>query len=302
MNDIPDIFINQSHQNEFNKKGFIKIPFLSQDQIKYLDRFFDDIHPELPQSGFISGSYFSDWEYKKKASDEIIKIFTPSYNRIFKNYTAFGGSFLFKIPSENSDLVLHQDWTIVDEKKFVAINCWVPLCDTNVENGTLMVLPGAHNLNFPVYRAPTLNFFFTGNEDIVMSHLVPMNAKAGEAVILNQSLVHYSPPNRSGEIRKAITAGVKSEGAPMQFFFKNKNAEVLDVFEMDENFLIKFENFAEDIFKEPVHGKLTGKINYQLPKPSRNELEILIEKFLISSGYKKPSIISRIKSFLQGEN
>ena len=301
MKNVPDIFINESHQKDFDTKGYVKIPFLDEEQIDYLDKLFDELHPQLPQDGFHSGSYLSDYNYKKKASDEIVKVFEKSNAKIFKNYQAFGASFLYKVPSENSDLVMHQDWTIVDESKAVAINCWVPLCDTTEENGTLMVLPGAHNGNFHVHRAPTLNFFFTGNEAVLTPHLVPMNAKAGEAVILNQSLVHYSPPNKSSTIRKAITAGVKTKNEPMLFYYKDKakTEDTLNMYAMDEDFLIKFDNFVEDIFQEPKHGKFIKKIDYKLPQPSKEELETKIQFFLEQAGVKKApqSILSKLKSF-----
>ena len=296
---IPDIFLSEEHQKDFDTKGYVKIQFLNDEQIQYLDSLFDELHPELPKEGFVAGSYFPDNEYKKLASDKIVACFNESFERIFKDYTPFGASFLFKMPSENSDLVLHQDWSIVDEKKAVAINCWVPLCDTSVENGTLMVLPGAHNGNFPVHRAPTLNFFFTGNEEKIMPHLVPMNAKAGEAVILNQSLVHYSPANRSGKIRKAITAGVKTKGFPMQFFYKDKASDepVLDVYDMDEDFLIRFEDFAKDIFEEPKNGKRVGSIDYKLPQPEGEELDKLIKQFKSVSGINEASLMDKLKNF-----
>ncbi len=289
MKGVADIFQDAEHQRLFNTQGYVKLQFLDEEQVNYLDKLFDELHPELPEEGFFAGSYFSDFEYKKKASDEIVKVFSRSNEKIFKNYTAFGASFLFKMPSDNSDLVLHQDWTIVDETQAVAINCWVPLCDTSVENGTLMVLPGAHNGNFPVHRAPTLNFFFTGKEKHVMKHLVPMNAKAGEAVILNQSLVHYSPPNKSGKIRKAITAGIKTKGVPMQFFYKNPaENDSLDVYDMDEDFLIKFDNFGKDIFEPPVHGVKRGTIPYTLPQPTEEALNEMIHGFLMVSGVMPP--------------
>jgi hypothetical protein len=298
LSKIPEIFKNTEHQYLFETQGYVKIQFLDKSQIDFLNKTFDELHPQLPESGFVSGSYFSDYNYKRKASDIILEVFTPSYERIFKDYTAFGGSFLFKMPSKNSDLVLHQDWTIVDENKAVALNCWVPLCDTSIENGTLMVLPGAHNYNFQVHRAPTLNFFFTGNEDLIMQHLVPTNAKAGEAVILNQSLVHYSPPNLSGEIRKAITAGVKTINEPMLFFYHNQKAakNELDVYSMEEDFLIRFDNFAKDIFAPPINGQYIKTIPYQLPKPDRNELENMIFDFLRKSGYKIKDRISEEKT------
>ncbi len=196
MKNVPDIFISPELQAEFDEKGFVKVPFLDEKQVSYLSDYFDQLHPSLPSEGFVSGSYSSDFAYKQKVSEEIKKVFRESNERYFKDFQAFGGSFLYKVPSENSDLVLHQDWSIVEEGKAVALNCWVPLCDTKVSNGTLMVLPGSHYNNYPVLRAPTLNFFFTGKEEMLMERLIPTNAKAGEAVILNQSLVHYSHSNK----------------------------------------------------------------------------------------------------------
>lgn len=302
MKGVADIFKDPEHQRLFDTQGYVKLKFLNDEQVAYLDKLFDELHPELPEEGFYAGSYFPDFEYKKRASDEIVKVFSASNEKIFKNYTAFGASFLFKMPSENSDLVLHQDWTIVDETQAVAINCWVPLCDTSVENGTLMVLPGAHHGNFPVHRAPTLNFFFTGKEKQVMKQLVPMNAKAGEAVILNQSLVHYSPPNISGKIRKAITAGIKTKGAPMQFFYKSPdNESSLDVYDMDENFLIMFDEFGKDIFQAPIHGVKRGTLDYTLPQPKEDELDELIQHFLRTSGiepHKKESFFGKLKKLV----
>ncbi len=289
MKNIPDIFINPEHQKEFDTKGYVKIQFLDTEQITYLDKLFDENYKELPTEGFHSASYLGDFNLKKKMSEEIVKTFSKSYEKIFTNYTAFGGSFLYKMPSENSDLVMHQDWSIVDEKKAVAINCWVPLCDTNKKNGTLMVLPGAHNGNFFVHRAPTLDFFFKGNEKTVMKHLVPMNAKAGEAVILNQSLVHYSPPNVSGTIRKAITAGIKTKDEPMHFYYKDKskNEDKLELYKMEEDFLISFDNFFEDIFQKPKNGVFVKTIDYKLPQFSDEAFGVLMKKIQGISGVEK---------------
>ncbi|MGE0636367.1 MAG: phytanoyl-CoA dioxygenase family protein [Bacteroidia bacterium] len=283
------IFKDANLQKTFETKGFVVIPdFISAEQINHLDSFFDKHHPNLPLGGFNSDSYLSDFELKELSSNEILKTFTSSYERVFQNYQAFGGSFLYKMPADDSELVMHQDWTIVDEEQYVAINCWVPLCDTSIENGTLMVLPGAHYDALPVHRAPTLDFFFKDNENIIRSKLIPLEVKAGTAVILNQSLVHFSPPNKSDKIRKAITAGIKSEGAPMLFYYKNPDKQnELELFTMDENFLIRFDNFFQDIFKRPEHGMFIKNVAYTLPQFSAQELEILVNKMLNNAGYKK---------------
>ncbi len=260
------IFKSDEHQALFDKQGFIVLPFITPDEVGQLDKLFDELHPNLSSGGFFSGSYSGDIDYKKKASDAVVKIFTRAYEELFVNYTPFGAAFLYKVPGENSELAAHQDWTIVDETKNVALNCWVPLCDVTKENGALSILPGSHFDNFNVIRAPTLPFFFSGDDEMVVKELVPMEVSAGTAVILNQSVIHYSPPNRSNTIRKAVTAGLKSKDAQMYFHYKLPDKDELEVFEMDDSFLISFKDFANDIGKRPYLGKSIGFIPYQLPQ------------------------------------
>lgn len=283
---VKRIFKNAEHQALFNKQGFIVLPFLTPEEVDRLDKLFDELHPNISEGGFFSGSYSSDFNYKKKASEEIVKVFSRAYNELFIDYTPFGGAFLYKVPGSNSELAAHQDWTIVDETKYVALNCWVPLCDVTTENGALSVLPGSHFDNFNVIRAPTLPFFFSGNDDLVMNELVPMEVKAGTAVILNQSVIHYSPPNRSHNTRKAITAGVKTIGAPMYFHYKVPDKDELEVFEMDNDFLISFKDFAKDIGKRPYMGKSIGFMPYKIPQLKRKELYLRLKEMKESAGFE----------------
>ncbi|MEZ4931458.1 MAG: phytanoyl-CoA dioxygenase family protein [Saprospiraceae bacterium] len=294
------IFKDPIQQELFDRQGFITLPFIDKDIVEKLDQVFDELHPQLPDGGFISGSYSPDYNYKKTASDNILQAFKKSYEKIFQNYHAIGGAFLFKMPSENSELMMHQDWTIVDEGKYYALNVWVPLTDINEKNGALMVLPGSHFRSIQTLRAPTLPFFFSGNENILKEHLVPLYVKAGEAVIINQSLVHFSPANISGKIRKAITAGVVSQGAQICYYYKDPNSEKKEIekFEQEESFLIQFNDFFKDIFNRPTFGKYVESIPYNSPVLEKNELEKTVRQMLESAGYsiQKPGILKRLKS------
>jgi hypothetical protein len=288
------IFKNEQHQKIFDKQGFIVLPFINENQITILNKLFDELHPHLPTGGFFSGSYSSDMDYKRKASEKIVEVFSEVYEKLFVNYTPFGAAFLYKVPGENSALAAHQDWTIVDEYKHVALNCWVPLCDVSIENGPIMILPGSHFDNFPVIRAPTLPFFFSGSDHIVEKELIPMEVKAGTAVILNQSVIHYSPPNRGKTVRKAITAGIKSQGAQMYFHYKVPGKDELEVFEMDDDFLISFKDFANDILQRPYLGKSIGFIPYQLPQLQGKELYCKLKEMKEKAGYTMNSIYEEI--------
>ncbi|MCF8256214.1 MAG: phytanoyl-CoA dioxygenase family protein [Flavobacteriales bacterium] len=279
------IFLSDSHQQTFDRQGFLVQPFLSAEEVARLDALFDELHPELGGSGFFSGSYSNDLSYKKRASDAIVEVFSRRYAELFTDYAPFGGAFLYKVPGENSALAPHQDWTIVDETQHVALNCWVPLCDVTLENGALMILPGSHFDHLNVVRAPTVPFFFSGNDDLVVQELVPMEVKAGTAVILNQSVIHYSPPNRSGNVRKAITAGVKSAGAQMYFHYREPDREELEVREMDDDFLIRFENFSEAIMQRPAMGRPIGHIPYVSPILEREELRKKLREMKEGAGF-----------------
>ncbi len=279
------IFKDEQQQTLFDKQGYITTSFIDQTEVKILNDLFDELHPSLPSEGFISGSYSPDLDYKKRASDSIVEVLGKHYERLFINYQPFGAAFLFKMPSQNSELGIHQDWTIVDENNFVALNCWIPLTDVDELNGALSVIPGSHYPAYHTVRTPTSPFFFSGNEDALIPHAIPMRVKAGEAVILNQSVIHYSPPNRSDKIRKAITAGVKSLGAPMRFHYKIPDADKLEVFEMPEDFLIRFDDFYKDIFARPKMGNSIGSIDYSSPILPRNEAIALVQKMKLQAGF-----------------
>ena len=286
---VPPIFKDKVQQDLFDKQGFVVVQFLEDSEVAQLDQKFDELHPSISgQGGFVSGSYSNDFAYKKKASDDIIAVFSKHFERLFTNYQTFGAAFLYKTPSQGSELGVHQDWTIVDEEKYVALNCWVPLTDINEMNGALHVMPGSHYDKHHTLRAPTVPFFFMGSEQEVISRTIPFYVKAGEAVILNQSVIHYSPPNRSNSIRKAITAGVKTKGAPMNFHYKNNNDQI-ERYQMSEDFLISFENFATSIFEQPKSGSLIDSWQYQNGVLGKEKLTPLLDRLKENAGYKHRS-------------
>lgn len=286
------IFKSDEHQRLFEQQGFIVLPFITEQEVLALDTLFDELHPSLNESGFFSGSYSSNIEYKKKASEAIVKVFSRAYQELFINYTPFGAAFLYKVPGANSELAAHQDWTIVDEQKNVALNCWVPLCDVTIENGPIMILPGSHYDNLNVVRAPTLPFFFSGEDEMVVKELEPMEVKAGTAVILNQSVIHYSPQNKSNKIRKAITAGIKNEDAQMYFHYKMPDKDELEVFKMDDDFLISFKDFMNDIGKRPYLGKSIGFIPYKLPQLTGEALYEKLKEMKTKAGFEMKTVYS----------
>jgi ectoine hydroxylase-related dioxygenase (phytanoyl-CoA dioxygenase family) len=93
---------------------------------------------------------------------------------------------------------VHQDWTFVDEPEFTSATVWCPLVDVDESNGTLVLYRGSHLLG-PSWRgSPRLPSRFDGQEDEIRSaHGTPVRCRAGQAVVYDHRVVHWSGPNRS---------------------------------------------------------------------------------------------------------
>ncbi len=271
---VKPIFKDDKLQNQFDEQGFVVIQLLGRDDIQKLTDIFHTYHKDIPPNVFQSSSFLKDKSIKEEIRNLTYEIFSPRIDQVFKDFTYFGSSFLYKTSGENSDVSVHQDWTIVDETKAVAINIWTPLIDTSVENGTLSVVPGSQSNKVFSLRAPTIPFYFQKYYDTVLKCCIPLEIKAGQAVVLNQSLIHYSSPNLSGKLRIAITSGIKTKDEPMVFHFKNEKNQI-ERYQMPEDFLIAFEDFEKNIYERPALGKLVNdnipdKMQYIDKKEFRN--------------------------------
>ncbi len=290
----PNIFKDETLQKQFDEIGFVKIALLNSPEVEKLRQLFSVYYPD-PSANFYSSSYEDDYLVKKKMSDEIGAIMVPNLEKIFIDYTWFGSAFLSKGNGSRSEMPMHQDWTIVDENKFLAMNIWTPLQDTNEENGTIEVIEGSHRWHNAL-RAPTLPFYFDGYQHVLKSKLTPLSAKGGEAVVLNQAIIHYSKPNLSKDVRIAITSGIKTKDAPMLFHYWDKNKpDHIEMFKQEDDFLIRFENFHQSIFRRPDLGESLGVKSFQLQKPTKEE----VDKLMTSSNNRK-SFAEKIIAWARG--
>lgn len=275
MNPVAPIFKDAVLQQQFDTDGFVKLTLLEEADVADLLALYNNYFPN-PSNNFFSSSYENNFKLKKEISDAIGKIVLPRLETVFCDYTWFGSAFLSKGNGPRSEMPMHQDWTIVDETKFVALNIWTPLQQTTEQNGTLEVLKGSHRWH-KALRAPTLPFYYEGYQQVLKEKLLAIPAKATEAVVLNQAVVHYSKANTTNAMRVAITSGIKSKGAPMIFHYWNKNTPgKIEQFSQEDDFLIRFTDFHQSIFKRPTIGNSNGLKDFNLIKPVASEVEALV--------------------------
>ena len=106
----------------------------------------------------------------------------------------------------------HQDAQVhhEDADPVFILTVWLPLCDTDEENGCLQIIPRVHHRG-TVYWSEGFGIEESGlPEGKVLS--LPM--KKGDVLLMHKLIPHRSIPNRSGSIRWSLDLRYQQTGLP----------------------------------------------------------------------------------------
>jgi ectoine hydroxylase-related dioxygenase (phytanoyl-CoA dioxygenase family) len=185
-------------------------------------------------------------------SDAIRSIVDETLSLIFSDYRYFLGHFMVKGANEIKHFPLHQDWNIVDEKRYKSYQIWIPLQFTSPYNGGMYAVPKSHeffnNYRSGSYGIPVVESLESVKEICTNIHIAP-----GGVLVYHNGLFHASHPNQSAENRIAIIVNYVQKKAPTFYFHKNEAAHYTELYGIDGDTLI--ENLP-DLEKGMVHESL----------------------------------------------
>lgn len=265
------VFREDSIEKRFQKDGYAVIPFLSKSEVEELKQAFFDLLPT--SGGNITASdtgmesvitydfTFIDKnpKFKQAVYDKITAYFKPHVDKWLQDYRPIIANFIRK-QTDNGEVPLHQNWAFVDERKCTSVSIWCPLVDSNEENGTLQVVPGSHK-RYGEIRGPMIPWELEGIKDqIIANDLVPMNITAGNAVVLDDSIVHYSAINKTTGLRLAIQLIlIPTEEKSIHYHMDpSQNPEKVHVLEVDTDFYMLF-----NPWKRPENVTVKQELNYK---------------------------------------
>lgn len=267
------IFRDPKLQHEFHENGFVIVPFISSEQIAQLFQVYKSCYPEGVE-GFFTTTFANNVEHRETVNRSIREICLEQIEQLFHDYKILFSSFIVKAPGENSRLIMHQDMTLVDETMYSGINIWCPMVDLTETNGAIEVLPKSHRF-YETYRGSSIPDIYDNVKEEVASLMQPCYLKAGEAIIFDQSIIHNSPPNLSDTERPTINTFVANQDAKIKICYWDKESygSNIEIFEQEDDFLEKFENFGHNIFSRPTIGKSLGLFPYDFPKLTVEQIE-----------------------------
>lgn len=289
---------------EFVKNGYVRVPFITPEEVRLLQQNFFDT---LPQSGgqimaeetgvdstpLITYDFtFIDKniDYKRQVFDAITTQFKSRMNQLLADYKPIIANYIRK-KTDNGEVPLHQNWAFADEHKCYTVSIWCPLVDSTVDNGTLQVVPGSHK-RFGETRGPMVPWELDGiKQEIIDKYLIPLETKAGDCVILDDSIIHYSAVNKTNELRLAIQLiCIPSEMASIHYHMNPTiSRDEIEVLEVDVDFYMQF-----NPWKDPGSVKRLKKIPFK--QRTIDEKEFLDR--LRAPGYDEPlkkDFLSRLK-------
>lgn len=255
----PPILKDQKLQEELNLEGIIHFPFLSDNALAELKEMYETQHPKFPKGpieNFYVSTHSSDIDYKTKISSTISRLITPFCENHFINYRLLTSALLLKKPSIESELGLHQDWSVVDETQFSSYGLWVPLTDINVCNGAIFALKRSHRIG-PTYRHTALPTVYSEISEVAEKYFQPFEIKAGHAILFNQALIHKSSSNKSNQVRASIVSTIIPKTATHIMYVKSQGKNELNAWQIDDNYVQTLNSFFEDSLKLPPNAAKT---------------------------------------------
>lgn len=278
---MKNIFQDESLFKQFNENGYVVVDFFSNSDIEQLLDVYQQHSFQTPEH-FYSTSFLHDKEIKLNISAAIQAIIRPKLNQILQSYKELGAVFLIKPSAENTQMPIHQDWTVAEEPEHHSITVWIPLQDTTVTNGAITVLPKSHRLSTGL-RSPSLQDPLQEIKDIAKDMMQTLELKRGQAFIFTHALLHASHANTSGKERIAVAYGVVHKETELIYFHRPSAGGKVQKLSIPNDFFISYPEPG----KQPENSIFIEEFAYTEKLVSKEDFK----KFY---GLKKPTLLSKI--------
>lgn len=265
------IFLDDVYENEITRKGYTVIrAALNDATCTELEQYYME-HTAADDRPFTISNWTNDNENRSATFSFIANKLNTVAAAYLADYKPVMGVFTIKKPHAQSEMLLHQDWSLVDESQYRSVSIWAALCDMTNENGYLQVAEGSHiYCSYP--RGMNVPVPFEDIRSEMHQHaLTGIPLKKGDVIVFEHRLIHASPPNNSNKIRlAAVSALIPQEAAFMHYYKKPDNDMELEVLQMEEN-RFHLLNFF-DAPNRPEHIKILHTVPATFRQISMNEV------------------------------
>jgi Phytanoyl-CoA dioxygenase (PhyH) len=249
--------VDPYHQAQLEQFGFAVLPALDADLLGAVRDAYAALGPapDDPQRAINWSFHSRSAEYKRSVKEELLPLVGPVLESMLVDHAVYLTTFITKWPGPDGGFAVHQDPSLLDERRFRGVTIWIPLEDTGIvdgrDNGMLWIVPGSHRFS-PALRLPDVDKFqFADHEAAVLErHGVGVPTTAGEALVFDNRVLHYSMPNETDEPRVVLSFGVRpSEAACVHL--RSVGGDLLDLYEVPDDFYIDVLPAEQHLWQSP---------------------------------------------------
>jgi len=239
------IFKDDDLDTQLKSEGYVLIQeFFDDNRLSELRKVFEGVE-QWDGRSFFTTQWLEDKKQKSAIHNELKLKLSNRLRELLVSYRDIFSYFMIKKSKDESFSHVHQDWTLVDEEKFVGLNIWGPLVDVDEHNGALGVLPKSH-LKYTQVRGTDIPQSFDPVELKNTETLLNIKMKAGDILFFDHRLVHASSNNSSDTTRASVGTVLIPDEADLLHYYMDINK--ITKMRVDDNFLLKH-SFGENIRK-----------------------------------------------------
>ena len=233
------MFRSAEHEAQFERDGCVLVEGLGAQAIDEAEEVFRETS-DTGHSGFHQSLSLVEADQRARIDALLDKLFDEPVSQILEGVTAVHAAFVSKGSDAQSVVEAHQDWSFVDERTHRSLSVWIPLCDTNAENGALAIVKGSQHVPHTIRGTDvpwTIHFDNYG----ALPYLTPFPMRAGDALFYDHRVLHASPANRSGRRRTAVAIGlVPTEATILHYVGSGDTPGTVREFEVDHAFFNRY--------------------------------------------------------------
>ena len=235
---------NPAQQAAFERDGYVVVDLADTAAVAELWGCYEDLdhatHEDWPWvDGFETSLYDPRPAYREQILHDAERVLGPALDRVLVDYRVMFANWLVKVPHA-AEVPLHADWTFLDESRFSSVTVWCPLADTSVAlgNGPLGVVVGSQ-LQIDFLRVANVAAYDRCEQAVEGLERAVPDLRAGQAIVMDNRVVHFSPPNLTDRARLALGCVVGPVEADLHHYWLHDDGRLLR-FELDRSFYLNY--------------------------------------------------------------
>jgi len=241
------IFIDRKHQEYFDKRGYIILPYLDDIGLNKIKQKYTFSEYGIDKPFYISIE-IPNTDLRKKIQKELqedVLNYSTLSSLVPSNFKLFSTSYISQSNEIDSGFYMHTDWSFFDQTTNHPVFMWVPMQTVNkTTNGTMVVVPGSHKISIPYRGENIIEHYIQKIADNFSAYYEYLDIPAGHAVFFNPAIIHGLQPNTSSQNNISFLSLLCERAADIIYCYRPRYnifnyAKVYKVIEMDDYWYVK---------------------------------------------------------------